>query len=121
MTRIVNLQGKPVSQARINCWRSQRRIVDKLFGGSDKKSQKRAQSDGGGSETVKKVKQEETGGPISCHSKLVAEPPPLRLFYNKVRDSPATRNDRQSLYFTDLLHPSLGTLKSSLQVLFSIE
>ena len=39
----------------------------------------------------------------------------------QVKDSPETRNDRQSLYFSDLLHPSLGILKSSLQLTFMVE
>ena len=46
---------------------------------------------------------------------------PLNLFYNKVKDSRQTHKDKRSLYFTDLLHPSLGTLKSSLQINFMVE
>ena len=46
---------------------------------------------------------------------------PLNLFYNKVKDSPKTHKDKRSLYFTDLLHPSLGALKSSLQINFMVE
>ena len=46
---------------------------------------------------------------------------PLNLFYNKVRNSSRTHNDKRSLYFTDLLHPSLGNLESSLQINFMVE
>jgi len=46
---------------------------------------------------------------------------PLNLFYNKVRDSPETRDSDLSLYFADLLHPSLGSVKSSLQMTFMVE
>ena len=41
---------------------------------------------------------------------------PMNLFFNKVKSSPKTHNDKRSLYFTDLLHPSLGNLQSSLQI-----
>ena len=46
---------------------------------------------------------------------------PLNLFYNKVKHSPQTHRDKRSLYFTDLLHPSLGNLESSLQINFMVD
>ena len=46
---------------------------------------------------------------------------PMNLFFNKVRSSPKTHNDKRSLHFTDLLHPSLGNLQSSLQINFMVE
>ena len=46
---------------------------------------------------------------------------PMNLFFNKVKSSSKTHKDKRSLYFTDLLHPSLGNLESSLQINFMVE
>ena len=46
---------------------------------------------------------------------------PMNLFFNKVKSSPQTHKDKRSLFFTDLLHPSLGNLESSLQINFMVE
>ena len=46
---------------------------------------------------------------------------PMNLFFNKVKSSPQTHKDKRSLFFMDLLHPSLGNLESSLQINFMVE
>ena len=46
---------------------------------------------------------------------------PMSFFLTKVKDSPETHNDMKSIYLTDLLHPSLGELRSSVQINFMIE
>jgi len=46
---------------------------------------------------------------------------PYNFFLTKVKDNPATHSDMHSLYLTDLLHPSLGKLKSSLQINFMVD
>merc|ERR1712223_69429 len=46
---------------------------------------------------------------------------PMNLFYNKIKDSPRTHKDKRCLYFADLLHPSLGNLKKSLQINFMVD
>eukprot|EP00095_Tigriopus_kingsejongensis_P004158 maker-scaffold1541_size36691-snap-gene-0.12 protein:Tk04158 transcript:maker-scaffold1541_size36691-snap-gene-0.12-mRNA-1 annotation:"tyrosyl-dna phosphodiesterase" len=46
---------------------------------------------------------------------------PFNMFLTKVKDSTETHRDLGSLYFSELLHPSLGTLKSSLQINFMVE
>ena len=91
MWYLLTLQGKPVSQARINCWKNQKKIIDKLFGGNtdsqassriatekSKKKSEATSSDEG--PQAKRAKPSTT----SCYSKLVTDPPPLRLYYNKV-------------------------------------
>ena len=87
------LQGKPLSQARINCWKNQKKIIDKLFGSNtdsqassqiatdkDKKQSEATSSDEGPQAKRVKLSTQTT----SCYSKLVTDPPPLRLYYNKV-------------------------------------
>ena len=46
---------------------------------------------------------------------------PLNMYLTKVKDSPETHKDLNSIYFTELLHPSLGKLKRSLQINFMVE
>eukprot|EP00088_Acartia_fossae_P012403 TRINITY_DN16392_c0_g1_i6.p1 TRINITY_DN16392_c0_g1~~TRINITY_DN16392_c0_g1_i6.p1 ORF type:complete len:592 (+),score=114.72 TRINITY_DN16392_c0_g1_i6:30-1778(+) len=46
---------------------------------------------------------------------------PFYYFLNKVKDNPDTHKSSHSIYMTDLLHPSLGNLKSSLQINFMVE
>ncbi len=46
---------------------------------------------------------------------------PVSLFLTKVRDSAETHQAKDSIYFSDLLHPSLGDLKRSLQITFMVE
>ncbi|TRY77996.1 hypothetical protein TCAL_04219, partial [Tigriopus californicus] len=46
---------------------------------------------------------------------------PFYFFLTKVKDSPQTHRDLRSVYITELLHPSLGTIKKSLQINFMIE
>ena len=46
---------------------------------------------------------------------------PFNYFLTKVKDSPATHKDLSSIYFAELLHPSLGKLKKSLQINFMVE
>ena len=43
------------------------------------------------------------------------------MFLTKVKDSPETHKDLNSIYITELLHPSLGKLKRSLQINFMVE
>lgn len=43
------------------------------------------------------------------------------MFLTKVKDSPETHKDLNSIYFTELFHPSLGKLKRSLQINFMVE
>ncbi len=46
---------------------------------------------------------------------------PLSFFLTKVEDSPATHAAADSVYFADLLHPSLGAIRRSLQINFMVE
>ena len=46
---------------------------------------------------------------------------PMGLFLTKIKDSPQTHRDARSIYITDLLHPSLGSIKKSLQINFMVE
>jgi len=46
---------------------------------------------------------------------------PYNFFLTKVKDNPATHDARHSIYMTDLMHPSLGKIKSSLQINFMVE
>jgi len=46
---------------------------------------------------------------------------PMNLFFTKVKNSKETHKDNRSLHITDLLHPSLGNLESSLQINFMVE
>lgn len=46
---------------------------------------------------------------------------PMNLFFTKVKDSLETHKDEKSLHITDLFHPSLGSLESSLQINFMVE
>ena len=46
---------------------------------------------------------------------------PYNFFLTKIKDCPDTHNALDSLYITDLLHPSLGKLTSSLQINFMVD
>jgi len=46
---------------------------------------------------------------------------PYNFFLTKIKDCPDTHNALDSLYITDLLHPSLGKLSSSLQINFMVD
>ena len=46
---------------------------------------------------------------------------PYNFFLTKIKDCPETHGARDSLYITDLLHPSLGSLSSSLQINFMVD
>ena len=51
----------------------------------------------------------------------LASQSPYNVFLTKVEQSRSTHKAEDSLYLTDLLHPSLGDLKCSLQVNFMVE
>jgi len=46
---------------------------------------------------------------------------PYNFFLTKVRDCPATHKALDSLYMTDILHPSLGKLATTLQINFMVD
>jgi len=46
---------------------------------------------------------------------------PFNYFLTKVRDCPSTHKALDSIYMTDILHPSLGKLTSTLQINFMVE
>jgi len=46
---------------------------------------------------------------------------PFNYFLTKVRDCPSSHKAMDSIYMTDLLHPSLGKLTSTLQINFMVE
>ena len=46
---------------------------------------------------------------------------PYNFFLTKIKDCPDTHSALDSLYITDLLHPSLGKLSSSLQINFMVD
>ncbi len=49
------------------------------------------------------------------------EAAPVSFFLTKVEDSPETHSASDSLYFADLIHPSIGKIKRSLQINFMVE
>jgi len=53
--------------------------------------------------------------------KKIEESAPFNYFLNKVKDNVETHKSKHSIYMTDVLHPALGTLKSSLQINFMVE
>lgn len=79
-------------------------------------------SDDGGGQTNKRPNTGEAGGQklSGVQAKLRAAAP-FNYFLTKVRDCPATHKALDSIYMTDILHPSLGKLTSTLQINFMVE
>ena len=46
---------------------------------------------------------------------------PFNFFLTKIKDNPSTHKSLDSLYITDLLHPSLGKLAATLQINFMVD
>jgi len=63
---------------------------------------------------------DQSSGGITMAEKLNANAP-YNLFFTTIPDSPATLNQKNAITFTDLLCPSLGELKCSLQINFIID
>jgi len=73
-------------------------------------------------DTCKNERKESTEGKRKSRIELKLEAAaPFNYFLTKVKDNPCTHKDESSIYMTDLMHPSLGKIKSSLQVNFMVE
>ncbi len=90
-------------------------------GSSSSCSQKKREPDtnGGGREEISKVS-EVSKSTSEIRNKL-DKSKKMSLFLSKVRDAPETHRAADSIYFSDLLHPSLGELKRSLQINFMVD
>ena len=95
------------SSTKRDLWRKQREIIGELNGEPDQKKPK-----------VPEQKMDRRRKDVKAK---LERGQPLNIFYNKVRDSPETLDSDLSLYFSDLLHPSLGSIRSTLQMTFMVE
>lgn len=69
---------------------------------------------------MKRPSSSKASGKLSIVEKLEAMQP-LSIFMTKIKDSLETHDAVNSVYMSDLLHPSLGVLKQSLQINFMVE
>jgi len=63
----------------------------------------------------------EAGGKMSGVQAKLRAAAPFNYFLTKVRDCPASHKALDSIYLTDILHPSLGKLTTTLQINFMVE
>ena len=83
-------------------------------------SKKRSRSPSPKTEESKKLNLETKRKKSNIEMKLEAAAP-YNFFLTKVKDNPSTHKAANSLYITDLLHPSLGKLKATLQINFMVD
>jgi len=62
-----------------------------------------------------------TSPPLSLIQRKLAAAEPYGFLLTKVQACPESQRDSYSIFLSDLLHPSLGTLASSLQINFMVE
>ncbi len=63
-----------------------------------------------------KPENDKSSDSLSAIQKKLEMAKPCSIFLTKIEASPETHRAADSIYFTELLHPSLGKLKRSLQV-----
>ena len=83
-------------------------------------SKKRSRSPSPKTPESKKLNLETKRKKSNIEMKLEAAAP-YNFFLTKVKDNPSTHKAANSLYITDLLHPSLGKLKATLQINFMVD
>ncbi|XP_023331036.1 probable tyrosyl-DNA phosphodiesterase [Eurytemora carolleeae] len=84
-------------------------------------SETRTESAQVNSEQTGKSESSKEGGPLCLIEQKLEAAKPFNFFLTKIKDNPATHKDMISVYLTDLMHPRLGKLKSSLQINFMVE
>jgi len=135
MPKVRNVSPSPSKPKNRSISPSPSKPNKQLISPSPSKPKKRSRSPSPSSSKTESVKRHEPSTPTKNTSPAVGPPKakmtkiqekleaakPFNYFLTKVKDCPESHTDLSSIFFAEILHPSLGKLSSSLQINFMVE